>query len=324
LRFPVTTVYFHGASVRNCLTNVVGHFSLLGFPNWLANSVASLLGFPNGLASGVRNFASASFPDRLADRVGPSLGFPDWLANGVANVASASFPDRLADRVGSGLGFPNWLANGIANVASASFPDRLADRVSSGFGFPNWLANGVANFLLTLLAYITSHVDDPIFTDPIVDRAATGFALAFPFYTSDGLHHGMALPLVTAGRTSIVPCCSTVTRLCYRRQQHQGEDRESLDYRLRSHHSSPSTEWENRKLGQDGLSPILRTFVLCKHPPLARCCIFRTALIYPAMRNRYHRKVTICRTCKLDFGWHNRIDCANGSECLVVRVGQIG
>jgi len=217
LSIPMSTPNLNRTSVRDGLTNVVRVVLGSGFVHTSVDGVISRLGFPNGFVSRVRNFAGASFPNRLADRVSPSLGFPNRLANSVTNVASASFPNRLADRVGPRLGFPNRLANGVTNVASAGFPHRLADGVGPRLGFPNRLANGVANLLLTLLAYMASYVDDPIFTDPIVDRAATGFALAFPFHASDRFHHGMAMLLVTARCTAIVPCCSAVTCLGYRR-----------------------------------------------------------------------------------------------------------
>ena len=204
-------------SVRNRFAYIVGVLLSSGLVNGATNRVSSLLGFPNGLASGVGNFPGASFPNRLTYRVSSLLGFPNGLANGVANVAGARFPNRLAHGVGSLLGFPNRLANGVANIAGARFPNRLAHGVGSLLGFPNRLANGVANLFLTLLANITLHIDNPIFADPVVDSPIAGNALAFPFHATDGFHHGMATPLVTARRTAIVPCGSTVTRLCYRR-----------------------------------------------------------------------------------------------------------
>ena len=180
------------------------------FVHWLANRVISLLGFPNGLVGRVWNFTSSCFPHGLADRVGPLLGFPHRLADRVANIASPCFPYRLADRVGPLLGFPH----------------RLSD--------------SVANFFLSLLTHITRDVDDPVFTDAVVNRTAAGFALAFPPYAANCLHNGVALPLVAARRTAVVTRRSTVARLCCRRQQRQGEDCESLHYGLSAHRCSPS------------------------------------------------------------------------------------
>jgi len=232
LLFPVTTIDLDSLGIRHSLANVVSHVAAASFPNRLANGVASLLGFPDCFASRVGHFAGASFPDRLVDCVAALTGFPDRLAdcvspllsfpNGamyrIANVACLGFPNGPADCVGPLLGFPNGVVHRVANVACLGFPDRLADRVSACLGFPDRLANRVANLLLALLTDITSHVDNSVFANAVVNSAAALDALTLPFYTPYRLHHGVALLLVATRSTAVVPCGSAISGPCYRRQ----------------------------------------------------------------------------------------------------------